>query len=206
MLEKSKSEQYNFIKKIIFGEIEFNSEKSFKHKTPVSERLKKNAAVKTKNWNPSEKVLIEVTKNCNPQVLDNLEFKGFVDFNSSDLKRCYELSIRNATSGLITSGLSGPDKELLELRYQNLSLPVPEKKLDELINNASALHKKRFSEQAFAAYYKDFFFRRPCVKDEQFSAHSRFDHQDMGFNTRDRKDQFSSLAFSMCEALGPGPK
>ena len=142
-LKSISPEKYNFIKEVIFDNVEYTSEEACKNPKRISDSYVKQAETLISNWQPSTQEIKSIASKCSSAAISELSSHGSISVSSSSMKACYETAFNNQAKE-IAKGIfkNHPNKDYLGPILKNAKIkPIPTTKLTGLIQSAQPLHR-----------------------------------------------------------------
>ena len=136
-LKSVSPEKYNFIKEVIFDNVEYTSEQACKNPKRLSDEFAKKALGGINNWRPTSQEIEKIATQCSSLAITELSQKGTVNVNSTSMKQCYERAF------YIHAALKdNPNSQFLGPVLKNAKIsPLTAKQLTELVNSAAPVHR-----------------------------------------------------------------
>ncbi len=142
-LKSVSPEKYNFIKEVIFDNVEYTSADACTNPKRLSDDYVKKAEALVSSWQPSPQDIKNIASKCSATAITELASKGTVRTNSSTMKSCYE-SAFNAQAREVAKGAfkNNPNKDFMNVILRNAKIkPLSASKLSGLVQSAQPIHR-----------------------------------------------------------------
>ncbi len=194
-LKAVSAEKYNFIKEVIFDNVEYTSADACNNPKRLSDDYIKKAEAIVSNWQPSSQDIKNIVSKCSSTAITELASKGTVRTDSATMKSCYE-SAFNAQAREVAKGAfkNNPNKDFMNVILRNAKIkPLSTSKLSGLIQSAQPVHRDLLRSSLKQGLMGD-----TSVGPEAKSSDLQYFYQSVpdsiGFDTFSKRSDFQKIA------------
>lgn len=200
-LKEISPEKYKLVKKLIFDNVEYNSEEACKSPDRISQGLKTKAQQKLATWVPTEPELTQIANRCSVLAVTTLANTGSVTFDSVENKHCYEDAVRAQSSEFLKAeAASDPDLAHMGPILRNVKLDIPASILASTAEKSRINHKKNFSKQLANMAAE----KLNCDPDFNKYAYQKFNKDEIGMDTYRHREDLNKIGAKVCEGKSKG--
>lgn len=194
-LKSISPEKYNFIKEVIFDNVEYTSEAVCNNPKRLSDEFVKKAEAYITNWQPTPQDIQKISSQCSSQAISELSKAGSISLNTASMKACYEKAFNTQARELAKSVFKNhPNKQFLGPILRNAKVkPIPVAKLAGLVQKALPVHKDLL-KSSLKQGFKNYYIFGPDAKKSDL----RYIYQDIpksiGFDPHNQSEDFQNIA------------
>ena len=201
-LKNASPEKYDLIKKLIFDNVEYTSERACSNPKRLSTTLIEQSMEKIKNWTPSVADLDQIAKMCNGIALTKLG-NGPIDLSHTDFQECYEKEINGRIKKMVKDMTAkDPHHKFMGPMLRNLKLPqMTPAKLKQVTDTARTAHRTILRKEIDAALKKNYFFNPKCDKKMLEAAHIYLNPAVLDTFSQAYRVEFQNFSHRTCQEL-----
>jgi hypothetical protein len=201
-LKSVSPEKYNFVKEVIFDNVEYTSEEACQNPKRFSDSYIKKAEAAIASWQPSAQELKTISNKCSEQAITELSKNGSVNVQSQSMKSCYEKAINDQAQVLAKKQLENyPNKEFLNPMIRNAKLrPMSPSKLSALVGSAQPIHRETLRSSLKNGFKTDYYFG-PNANKESMQFHYQSVPATVGFDPYVKKAEFEKIAIKAAKDI-----
>ena len=201
-LKSISPEKYNFIKEVIFDNVEYTSEEACQHPKRLSDSYIQKAEAAVAAWQPTAQELKAISNKCSEQAITELSKNGSVNVQSQSMKSCYEKAFNDQVQVIARKQLdSNPNKQFLNPMIRNAKLkPIPLAKLNSLVNSAQPIHRETLRASLKSGFKLDDSFG-PDATSESLKYHYQSVPKSLGFDPFSKKQELQNIALKAAKGI-----
>lgn len=194
-LKSISPEKYNFIKEIIFDNVEYTSEQACKNPKRLSDEYEKKAEALIASWRPTPQEIKSIASKCSSLAISEISQKGSVSVSSTSMKNCYEKAFNNQAREVAKSALKNQsNKEFMGPILRNTKIkPMAPSKLAGLVQSAQPIHRSLLRSSLVQGLKADTSIE-PNAKRSDLEFFYQAVPNSIGFETFDKKREFQNIA------------
>ncbi len=201
-LKSISPEKYNFVKEVIFDNVEYTSEEACQHPKRISDSYIQKAEAAIANWQPSAQEIKTIANKCSEQAITELSRDGSVNVQSQSMKSCYEKAFNTQAQVVAKKQLENySNKEFLNPMVRNAKLkPMSSSKLGALVSSAQPIHRETLRSSLKSGFKTNYSFG-PNANKDNMQFHYQSVPATIGFDPYNKKAEFEKIALKAAKDI-----
>lgn len=197
-LQEVDPDKFTFMKKFVFDNVEYTSQKACSQPQRMSNNLKRRAEELANAWVPRPTHLQAISKNCSSLVFNELAQKGSISLSEDKFTQCYQNEISKfAQTFLQTQLKDDSNKDFLEVLIKNVDVNITPTKMQGLVSEARQHHTQTLRTELLKASSQDF----ACAPTSAQYAYQNYDEKVLGIDSYQARDVINKVNQIFCTTV-----
>jgi hypothetical protein len=195
-LKKVNPTKYQFLKEIVFDDVEYINKEACLSPKRISRQLVKTSTEKLKGWKPSEDEYSQIAKSCSELAITKLSEMGTINLLEPEFSSCFDQAMqRFETTELTTLLKERHNHEFMAPLMRNIRLPISKKDKLIIVTKSANLLKDDIKIQLQKVVSEE----KNCIHENNLNhIHTKFEEAKLGFLPLDAKDHLESIVRRTC--------
>lgn len=201
-LKSISPEKYNFIKEVIFDNVEYTSEQACKNPTRLSDEITSKGNEMIKNWKPTQQDILAAAKKCSATAITTLSKSGNLNVNSDVMTSCYEKAFNDQAADVAKKTFTNsPNSKFLGTILNKIKLtPIPFSKINKFVQEVKPVHRELLKSSLLETVNGYYNFKPDSkLKDLELICYSV--PETIGFEPSDKKVEFQNISSKMLQGI-----